>query len=569
MCELDSPEDPKDPKEEESSPILELDELVEPLDTDTLAPSEPLAADDMVTSPSGKSFRIAALLKTETPFNLYEVILNEFNKDARTVWLREASNETAAERLRHEAEILKELNCPMFPQLIECFEFDSKTYLATEPIPTATTLADLLASEKASLSSILSVLSQVAFALIQLHAHGWSHLGIRPNVIALSKPVKISDFSYATRLGEKPAAPFYHTGYSPPELLTEEPIDARADIYAVGALLFHAINGKPLAETGAELSSWEPPTPIAGVPQIIHRCLGPREMRYAAMEKLHRDLLGLARRCAPTVSYSVAAATTIGLEPTRTTNQDAQAYLTGHLEFEASSQDWTVLCVADGMGGMESGEIASEVAVKTVLSEAASTFAGCRSISAEEQVQMVKKWAQAANAKVCAALEAHQARGGTTLICACVVNRRLTMAHVGDCRLYLIQKGEISLLSRDHSLAMAFVLQGEISMAELRQHPDRSKISRSLGERQPLPDYFVDTLEAVTGSETLELYSGDALLLCSDGLWEPVTEEDMLKAINSTASNLKAAADDLLKIALQRGAPDNATLVLLRVDDPS
>jgi hypothetical protein len=62
----------------------------------------------------------------------------------------------------------------------------------------------------------------------------------------LGKPVKVCDLSYATRIGEKLAAPFYHAGYSAPELSTAEPVDVRADIYAIGALLYHAVNGAPI-----------------------------------------------------------------------------------------------------------------------------------------------------------------------------------------------------------------------------------------------------------------------------------------------------------------------------------
>lgn len=175
----------------------------------------------------------------------------------------------------------------------------------------------------------------------------------------------------------------------------------------------------------------------------------------------------------------------------------------------------------------------------------------------------------AANNKVCAALEARRARGGTTLLCASVVNRRLAIAHVGDCRLYLLREGQARLLTRDHSLTMARALQGELTMAEVRHHPDRSLITRSLGDRQPLPEYFVDTLEQLTGTVTIDVKAGDVLLLGSDGLWEPVLEEEMLDAVRHHAADLHAAANSLLTIALQRGAPDNATVVLLRVDAAS
>jgi protein phosphatase len=114
---------------------------------------------------------------------------------------------------------------------------------------------------------------------------------------------------------------------------------------------------------------------------------------------------------------------------------------------------------------------------------------------------------------------------------------------------------------------MARVLQGELKLEEVRNHPDRSMINRSLGERHPLPDYYIDTLETATSQPVMDLQVGDVLLLCSDGLWEPVLEAEMFQVVQDYASNLQAMANALLKIALQRGAPDNATVVLLRLDE--
>jgi protein phosphatase len=266
----------------------------------------------------------------------------------------------------------------------------------------------------------------------------------------------------------------------------------------------------------------------------------------------------------------VSAATTIGLEPSRSTNQDAYACLTGGLQADTGAQRWAMLCVCDGMGGMAAGEVASEVAVQTVVAEATAAFAGSRVVPAEEQVRWVKQWVHAANAKVCAALDDRGARGGCTLVCACLIGARLAIAHVGDCRLYLLRQEEVTPLTRDHSVVMARVLQGELAPEEIRRHPDRSQVSRSLGDRQPLPAYFVDSLEQTTGKTVIDLQKGDILLLCSDGLWEPVLEAEMLAAVRGSEEgsprDLQAAADALVALALQRGAPDNATVVLLRVE---
>jgi protein phosphatase len=124
------------------------------------------------------------------------------------------------------------------------------------------------------------------------------------------------------------------------------------------------------------------------------------------------------------------------------------------------------------------------------------------------------------------------------------------------------------LLTRDHSLAAVLALQegkaGDLHY--IRTHPERNRLTRSLGERTPLPDYFVEGFPAeVTQKATLELQDGDILLLCSDGVWEPVTEEEMVKALQRHADNLSQAAYEILDWVLQRGAPDNATVLLIRL----
>jgi protein phosphatase len=540
----------------------ELEELVEALDAAPLA--EPLAADAVLTSPEGRLFRILGLLRNEPHGQLYQANSEGVGEP---IWLRAGFGEKSSARLRHEAQVLAVLDSPLFPRMFSCFTRDGATFLATTSLQGCATYADLLASGQTPLAQVLIVLSQAAFALRHLHQRGWVHLGLRPGVLALGKPLKILDLSFAARLGEKLPAPFYHAGYSAPELLTGEPLDARADIYAIGALLYHAVNGAPIREAGAELSPWQPAHLVAGVPQILHRCLGDRESRYNTIDELHRDLLRLTRALAPRVSHSLSGATTIGLDPTRTTNQDAYAYLTGQLEFDDDSCAWSVACLADGMGGMQAGEMASAVAVQAVMTAAAPSLAGNRIKSGQDQLQMVQQWVVEANDKVCAALASRRARGGCTILCACLVGKRLAIGHVGDCRLYLLRGDQAKLLTQDHSLAMALVQKDELRVDQVRSHPDRNKVTRSLGERHPLSAALVDTLEQATGSSILELQAGDLLLLCCDGLWEPVLEEDMLKAVAPVDTNLGAAVDSLLSIALTRGGTDNATAVVLRLDE--
>jgi protein phosphatase len=546
------------PSETDNSQV-ELEELSESVPLP--ATPGPLAAGISLEMPDG-SLRIDAFLSCKGAVNLYEATL----PDKRRASLRETQDAGTAELLRHEFEVLGAAKCPMFPQAFACWDKDGRTYLAIELVA-GNTLADAFKSKELTPAQLVSLLAQVAYALCQLHSHGWAHLALRPTAIVLGKPIRLLDLGHATRIGQKPPAPFYFAGYSAPELVADGAIDARADIYSVGALLFHATSGYPIAESGPALTAWQPETPVAGVPQILHKCLGPLDTRYATMTELHQDLVRLARRCAPRVRYECVSATTIGLEPTRTVNQDAYGFSCVQSEAEDGIRSWAVATVADGMGGMAAGEVASAAAVKTVLSEALAALATPADLTAEEQAQLTAEWVRKANEKVCDAMEAKQARGGCTFVCAFLLDRRLTVGYVGDCRIYLLRDGSIQTLTRDHSVAMSLVLQGQLDISQLRTYPDRSNVTRSLGESKKLPGYYVDTLAQTTGKESMELQAGDTLLLCSDGLWEPVIEQTVVDALAETAPNLKAAADKLIALVLQSGAPDNATVSLLRIDE--
>jgi len=591
---MDEPGDPGPPPASDTAPSAKaLEELSEPLDP-VEANAEALPAGATLAPEDEEPITVLRLLRDGSPLRLYEARQDE---DEETLWLWEKAGGSAA-LLTAEGVLLRKARCPMFPRVQASFYLDGRSYthprmklparrsgwptdcgtaalgragtswdayyLATERCD-GETLAELLAAGKLEPPRAISVLSQVAFALTKLHAAGFVHLGLRPAVIVPGRPTKVIDFSDVTCIGEPPSRKFYHAGYSPPELLKGEPADVRSDVYAVGAMLFHAMGGKPIAETGVELMAWEPETPVAGVPQILNRCLGDKESRYASAAELHRDLVRLVKRLTPPVRYAVGAATSIGLEPTRITNQDAFTYCLGSSVCEEESQSWLMACVADGMGGMEAGEVASRTVVTSLEAQAQASFSARSLSSPEAQVGEVKKWVHGANEQVVAALESRRAKGGSTVVCACLVDNRLTIAHVGDCRIYFVRDGEARLLTRDHSLAMALVMQGEIGIDEVRRHRERSAVTRSLGDRRSMPEYTVDGLEQVTGTPTMELEAGDTLLLCSDGVWEPLGEEELIAPLASHGSDLNAAAGAILAATLTRGGGDNATAVLVRL----
>ncbi|MGB9608624.1 MAG: PP2C family protein-serine/threonine phosphatase, partial [bacterium] len=250
-----------------------------------------------------------------------------------------------------------------------------------------------------------------------------------------------------------------------------------------------------------------------------------------------------------------------GLNFERTTNQDAYGYLRLVEETDNGFSDWLVACVSDGMGGMQAGEVASEIAVSTVLQEAGKLFEKRKIVSEQEKMEVLKNWFNLANERVASALEERRAKGGCTLLCCFLQGKSLAVAHIGDCRLYLFRDNSQECLTKDHSLAAALSMQdGNYDPNALRNHPDRSLLTRTLGDRLPLPPHFVDAF-------TMELKDGDVLLLCSDGVWEPVSAEEMLDVLKNYPSDLDGASRKILELCLERGASDNATILLIKIKE--
>jgi protein phosphatase len=144
---------------------------------------------------------------------------------------------------------------------------------------------------------------------------------------------------------------------------------------------------------------------------------------------------------------------------------------------------------------------------------------------------------------------------GTTCTAAVLVGRNLYFAHVGDSRLYRVNATNISKLSHDDSYVSRLVEQGVISQEQAEHHPQRHVLTAALGAGHDVsPD---------RPKEPLNLQDGDSLVLCTDGLWSMVRDEEIQAAVQS--ENLKEACQYLIGTAKKRGGPDNITVQILRI----
>jgi PPM family protein phosphatase len=206
-----------------------------------------------------------------------------------------------------------------------------------------------------------------------------------------------------------------------------------------------------------------------------------------------------------------------------------------------------LFAVADGMGGAQAGEVASEMAVQS--------FDGGlpQGAPAEGLVHIIED----ANRRIHerSRTEAQRAGMGTTVTAAYVGERDVTVAHVGDSRAYLLRDGDLIRLTRDHSLVGELVARGKLTEEQAESHPQRSVITRALG---PEPDVEVDV-------QVYQARPGDTFLLCSDGLTSMVPES-RVKPILDSGGPLEQVGRELIAAANEAGGRDNITVILFRLE---
>ena len=205
--------------------------------------------------------------------------------------------------------------------------------------------------------------------------------------------------------------------------------------------------------------------------------------------------------------------------------------------------------VADGMGGYKAGEYASKSTVETVVNEI--SFAEEKS-----PIKLLTKAIKKANTKVRQkSVSDENYKGmGTTLVACTFDGEVLTVANVGDSRLYLYREG-LSQISVDHSLVEEMVRMGELNRADARTHPDKNIITRAIGVVEQLDiDFF----------EVDDIKDGDVVLMCSDGLTNMIPDNE-IEAILDKDASIKDKAHMLVDTANANGGRDNIAVILIKL----
>jgi protein phosphatase len=210
--------------------------------------------------------------------------------------------------------------------------------------------------------------------------------------------------------------------------------------------------------------------------------------------------------------------------------------------------------VADGMGGHASGEVASSQVIESIAQIGAFELVSLQNPAYEEFGDWVKRAVESANQAVFEARKDANNDMGSTLVLGLLVGSQAYFGHIGDSRIYLINKEMIKQLSTDHSLVQHLVSIGKINAEEARTHPQRNVIYRSLGEKPDSEaDYFFQ-----------QIFPDDRLLFCSDGL-SNLVEDQRIQQIVLESPSAQAACDQLIDEANSLGGEDNISVLVVQV----
>ncbi|MUK89482.1 Stp1/IreP family PP2C-type Ser/Thr phosphatase [Ornithinibacillus sp. L9] len=209
--------------------------------------------------------------------------------------------------------------------------------------------------------------------------------------------------------------------------------------------------------------------------------------------------------------------------------------------------------IADGMGGHQAGDVASEMAT-TFIEE---KWQQKDSFSSPEQVEeWLGQVIEEVNDTIYKhSLEKEECQGmGTTLVAAVCTSEYITVAHIGDSRCYLYDQNEFKQLTEDHSLVNALVQSGQITKEEANHHPRKNVVLKALGTEASVESDI----------QTISWEEGDKLLLCSDGLTDKVLDDEILEYLKDVTQGIEEIGQQLVDLANDRGGEDNVSLIIVK-----
>jgi serine/threonine protein phosphatase PrpC len=264
----------------------------------------------------------------------------------------------------------------------------------------------------------------------------------------------------------------------------------------------------------------------------------------------------IAPREIPYEMQQLIAATGQSVGHQRDHNEDSVLAVTTTLAGKSANVPFGLYVVADGMGGHEFGEVASNTAVRVIAGDILRKFHSYLfEVPTQQPEGSLQEIVTSAIEHAHRAVQQRAPGSGTTLTAALIVGQQMTIGHVGDSRAYMIQAaGPLEQMTQDHSLVRRLEELGHLSKEEAASFPHRNVLIRALGQGDSLEiDVF-----------TLPFPQNGTIMLCTDGLWGAVRDAE-IRQVLAQAPNLQEACHNLVEAANSAGGPDNISVVLVQM----
>jgi len=493
---------------------------------------------------------ISPLLKVITEPSL-EINLSTIVEEVPST---EASDHLEEEYYSAESDYLEEEYYP--EEEIETFSQEKLLILSQYPdnsleFPTV----DYTHKEENNLSDSLLVVTQICQFFRYVTQGNWCFVTLLPQYIQKGSLIQFYDLTTAYPLDSVVTRIDTIDSYGVPELAYGHQVCERDSSYVIGRLLgkiLHIDNLDTLTLNSFSLTQKQIPL----LWQILSLSLSPLAQNRLPLSQLLNLLVSLRKTLSfPRLWWEIGSHSVLGLSQQRLNNEDSYVIVQ---KITSQNTPLILAAVADGMGGLAGGEIASQSAI-TVLEMA--DFQTDLTHSKQRQSYLNYLVTQAN-----LAVRETAKDGGTTISAILAKGCHLNIAHVGDSRIYLVRNSQICQISEDHSFVGMLVANGQITLEESFDHPDRSVLLRSLGSKPHISSEYIQTLERFGQDPSLSLENQDLLLICSDGVWDLLKPVELLEIFTETTTSLQTTVEKALDEVLNRGAYDNATLIALRIN---
>ncbi len=494
--------------------------------------------------------------------------------------------------------LLDAMQSPHLPEAVAHFSDDTFEYFVIDR-PSGRSLWEAWEDREEDTSQRYGYLLQLAKLLQQLHRYGAILESLSPAEVVIDEQgqARLKDIGELLPLPFPTATPIRGGLYTAPELLAGRGIvDARADLYAFGAMLYSLLLGRELDEktdfdelgTAKLLSRF--PDLHPGFARLMLKTLRAEvDARFPTSGNRLEDETGfldliqsldVLRQTQDRVRLDIASWTSTGM--VRSENEDAYAVLHATESQQDGLGEAALVLLCDGMGGYEAGEVAAALTIQTLRNEllqlppfhvfsGVSPFPGDALSRADQEPvrtgptfeldsvkSAIRQALKTANYAVfrAARVPGSRRRGmGCTAEVVYLDGRHFVIGHVGDSRTYHLHHGRLVQLTRDQTLVNRLVELGTLSASEAEVHPRRNELQQAIGGQPDVePALYHGVLEA-----------GDWILVCSDGLTTHLPTRDLEQMLLKEATCAEMAARRLVNLSLILGATDNVTVVAIRV----